>query len=47
MKFYGGIEGGKKNKWLNFGGDPEHDPALVEIAALQVFRLVLYASYFF
>ena len=24
MKFYGGVWGGKGNKWLNFGGDADH-----------------------
>ena len=24
MKFYGGIWGGEKNKWLDFGSDPDH-----------------------
>ena len=24
MKFYGGIWRIKKNKWLNFDGDPDH-----------------------
>ena len=23
MKFYGGVRGGKNNKWLNFDGDPD------------------------
>ena len=32
MEFYGGVRGGKINKWseLDFGNDPDHDPALVE-----------------
>ena len=24
MKFYGGVQDGKRNKWLNFGGDMDH-----------------------
>ena len=24
VKFYGGIQGGKRNKWINFGGDLDH-----------------------
>ena len=24
MKFYGGIRGGKRNKWLDFGSNPDH-----------------------
>ena len=24
MKFWGGVFGGKRNKWLNFGGDLDH-----------------------
>ena len=24
MEFYGGLQGGKKNKWSNFGGYPDH-----------------------
>ena len=24
MKFYGGVRGGKRNKWLNLGGDLDH-----------------------
>ena len=31
LKFYGGVQSGKRNKWLNFGGDlPDHDPAWAE-----------------
>ena len=30
MTFYGGVRCGKRNKWLNFGDDPDHDLALVE-----------------
>ena len=33
MKFYGGVRGGKRNKQLNFDGDPNHVPALVGICA--------------
>ena len=36
MKFYGGVRGSKSNNWLYFGSDPDHDPALVEVWALQV-----------
>ena len=41
MKFYGGgvgegVQGGKRNKWLNFDGDLDHDLALVEVCALLV-----------
>ena len=24
MKFYGGVRGGKRSKWLDFGSDPDH-----------------------
>ena len=24
MKLYSGVQGGKRNKWLNFGGTPDH-----------------------
>ena len=24
MKFYGGIVGGERNKWLDFGSNPDH-----------------------
>ena len=24
IKFYGRVRGSKRNKWLNFGGDPDH-----------------------
>ena len=24
MKVYGGVQGDKRNKWINFGGDPDH-----------------------
>ena len=24
MKFYGVVQGGKGNKWLNYGGDLDH-----------------------
>ena len=41
MQFYGEVWGVKKNKWLNCGGDSEHDPAFVEICALQVLHLVI------
>ena len=36
MKLYAGVWQGKKNKLLNFGGNPDHDPALAEICALRV-----------
>ena len=36
MKLYGGIRVGKRNKDSNFGGNPDHDPGLVEIYILQV-----------
>ena len=25
MEFYGGVWGGKREKWLSFGGNPNHD----------------------
>ena len=25
MKFYEGVWGGKRNKWINFGGDLDHN----------------------
>ena len=34
MKFYDGVWGGKKNNWLNFGGNPDHNLVLVETCAL-------------
>ena len=37
MKVY--VGGGKKNKWLNFGGDPDYNPAFVQICALRVLCL--------
>ena len=24
MKFYGEVQGGKRNEWLNFGGNSDH-----------------------
>ena len=42
MKFYGRLRGDNKNKWLNFGGYPDHDPALAEICTPRVLRLVYY-----
>ena len=35
---YGGIQGGKKSKWLNFGGDPGHNPALQFLASPGMFQ---------
>ena len=29
MKSYGRVQGGNENKWLNVGGDPHHDLALM------------------
>ena len=31
MTLYSRDRGSKRHKWLNFGGDPNHDPVLVEI----------------
>ena len=40
MKFYGGGGWGcKRNKWLDFGSDLDHGPALVEVCALWVLGL--------
>ena len=30
------VRGGKRNKWLHFGSNPDHNPALVEVCALWV-----------
>ena len=40
MKFYRKIRGGKNNKWLDSGSDLYHNPALAEVCALGVLRLV-------
>ena len=39
MKFYGGVRGGQRNKWLDSGSDPDHDAAL-EVALSQVLCLI-------
>ena len=39
MKFYGRVWGGQRNKWLDFGSDPDHDLALAEVCALRVFGI--------
>ena len=36
MTFYGGVQGSKRNKWLDFDSDPDHDPSLMGIWAFQV-----------
>ena len=34
VKFYGGVQGVKRSKWLNFDGELDHDLAFVEICAV-------------
>ena len=34
IKFYGGVRGRNRNKWLDFASDPKHDLALIEVCAL-------------
>ena len=47
MQFYGGVWGGKKNMWLDFGGNPDHDPALVDVCALSsTWNMMAVVGYF-
>ena len=41
MNYFGRAFGGKRNKALDFGGDPDHDLALVEIGALPSIMVVM------
>ena len=45
MEFYGGVQDGIRNKWLNFSGDPDHDLALADLRSPSALSsLFIYSS---
>ena len=35
-EFHGGVLDGERDKWLSFGGNPDHDPAVMKVYSLWV-----------
>ena len=47
MKSYGGVQGGKRNKWLNIGGDGDHhaDCPIGNLAITQQIMSVFWLNF--